>query len=129
MTGWDDLAAALDQDPPTSWQWSAPGDTLLGTFVRLDRGTTRTGDTYPVAIVRDQDGTLRRLWVFHAALRQQLRDARPAPGDRLGVRYLGERESGEGRRYHAWRVVTDRQDGAAWDQLDAGDDGEEWAPF
>jgi len=124
----DPLLAALDWERGIYWQATGPGDSLVGTFERLDHRAKSNGELFPVVEIRTDEGVLYAVWLFHTVLRQQFRAARPQPGERVAVRYDGQRQSGGGRPYHAYRVRAEHQlsESVGWDSLDAGG-AEDWS--
>lgn len=104
------LRAKLDRESeshPDAWK-AEPGDELVGTFERWTSGTTRRGETHPIAIVRTTNGDPVAVWCFYAVLRAELQKAAPKPGELLAIRRLEDRENGEGQPYRVFRVVVDR---------------------
>ena len=59
---------------------------------------------------------------FHSVAANELAKARPAIGERIGIKYLGQRDGQGGTRYHAYRVKVERDDaGFAWARYGAED--------
>ncbi|MGH3032118.1 MAG: hypothetical protein ACRDNE_15410 [Gaiellaceae bacterium] len=105
----DHLADRLDTDYAEAWR-PEPGEKLIGEVVSLVEREGAYG-AYPVVTIRRDDGTEAALHAFQTVAAEQLARARPKVGDRLGIKYIGERQGGE-RRYHDWRVVVDRDEAA-----------------
>jgi hypothetical protein len=108
---------------PSWWDWDSPddGNTVEGSFVRIDRGFTVMGER--PFVVLDIDGTERTLWLHWEALRNQFaREVHRRPdktihaGERVKVWRLGSRTSGAGRDYFDFR--TEFPDGPAASQAD-----------
>lgn len=118
-TPWDDLERKLDEPRPEACKFTTEGQTLRAVWVRLTTADAGRGGC-PIAIVKDENGTTRALWLWHDALASQLRRLRPQPGDKLVIRYNGRQTSGTGRSYHAYTVVSDRDPAVSWDDLAAG---------
>jgi hypothetical protein len=104
--GNQEVANLLDQERPQAWIAEEPGDQIVGTLVRYDKGTSQYGEA-DIAVVRTKDGE-RAVWMFGAALRSQFGKIKPSPGEVVGIKFLGERVSGAGNKYKDWRVVVDR---------------------
>jgi hypothetical protein len=105
------LLAKLEAGFPESWQPTEAGDTIVGTFLRLESGRTKYGPA-PVVVLATDEGE-RSVWLFFEALKSGFRRAQPAPGEQIAVRYLGEqtvKNPSPGRRdsYHDFRVAVDR---------------------
>jgi hypothetical protein len=96
-------------DRPLSWS-AQPGDTLLGEFVRWETGTTRRGEEFRIAIIADaESGELRSVWTFYVALRSELKQADPQPGDLLGITRLDDGAAAKSRQqYRRYRVEVER---------------------
>jgi hypothetical protein len=112
-----DLEARLDAPRPKSLKFTRAGETVKGTFVRLERASAAL-DNCLIAVIQLDGGELVCLWLWHDALRSQLKRKRPQPGDQIMVRYNGKARSASGRQYHAYSVATDPDREAAavsWD--------------
>jgi hypothetical protein len=109
----DDLASRLDGPTPETITLTNPGDSFVGTFLGLTTGRSKYGER-PILLLADTNGQPRRIWVLHRVFWGELNKLRPAPGERIGIRYLGRQENRRGDdSYHAYEVVTDR--GVTWD--------------
>lgn len=102
---------------PKSWIPEKKDDALAGKFVRVEMGNTAYGPT-PIAVIADDNGELRSVWLFHEALRSQMMQANPQPGDAIAIVYLGEVKAknptpGRSPKYHAYRVVKDATEDSA----------------
>ena len=111
----DDQDRRLAEPRAESYKFTTEGDTLKGTVRRLELGDTAYGPCR-IVVVDTPDGP-RSVWLIHDALLSQMRKLRPEPGDRIGIRYNGRQQSGAGRSYHSYTVVTDRDAaGFSWDE-------------
>ena len=112
---------------PEAWIFNGPdahGRSLVGEFVRLERATTRFGDS-SIVVLRLKDGSERSVWLLWAALRSQFRQARPKPGELIKVSFHGEKISAAGNTYLDYRVRVQRDQELSWDDIiEPGDDGE-----
>lgn len=107
-----ELLEQLDAGFPPAWIAEEAGETIVGTFVRLDQGRTAYGPC-PVIVLDTGDGELRSVFVFYESLKSGLRRAQPIPGERVAIRYDGlqpVKNQTEGRRdsFHSYRVAVDR---------------------
>ena len=123
------LADQLDDPVPVAWVPDKPGEKIIGKFLRVE---TRESDhgPYPVVIFTDDEADLRSWHAFHAAAQAQLAQARPEPGEQIGIKYGGKVTSERtGREYVDWRVVVDRPEPTDWDAVAADVEGaDEVAP-
>jgi hypothetical protein len=105
------LADALDRDPPPGWR-PEEGEKLVGVLVSV--GMSNEGDygSYPIAVVRREDGSEVAVHAFHEVLRSELQRAKPNIGDTVGIKYLGVPD---GVTYNSYRVLVDRPAGATVD--------------
>lgn len=133
----DPAQEALDREPPVAWRYAKEGDQIIGTFLRVEVGTTGYGPA-PVVILVDDDGKEWSIWLFAEALKSGFDRLRPGAGERIGVRYLGEEKSknpkpGKKDTYHNFKVVApDRTAGPVdWDRTLASTPpvDEDGAPF
>jgi hypothetical protein len=96
-----------------------PGDTVIGKVEGLDRAENKWG-AYPVVTLVTDDGERIAVHGFHTVLRNALRRARPMPGSRIAVRYVGlvsEDKSGKAlvQDYHGYQVrMLDQDAGTFW---------------
>lgn len=123
----DPLLERLEQELAPSWIPEAEGDTIVGVFLRLEQGPTQFGPK-PFAVLATDEGE-RSVWIFTESMMTGFRRAKPEPGERVAVRYMGMKpvkNQTPGRRseYHDYRVVVDRPVGAEkpvdWDTALAG---------
>ena len=73
---------------------------------------------YPciMAYARDLDGTLFKMWLSAGGAVRGLKDAAPAVGSLLLIRFEGQQESKTSdRKFKAYSVVADQQDPELWD--------------
>ena len=89
----------------TTWRPKQHGPTLIGTLEKMDTGTTEYGEA-DIAHIRDADGKLWGVWLFHTVLKNEWGEADPTPGDQVGIQYLGER-GGDPHSYHAYAVEVE----------------------
>lgn len=107
----DEMRKQLDEEPKKAEAWRPQaGEELLGEVAAVSE---REGDgdrgPYPILTVREPDGTLTAFHAFHSVAKSQIEEQGPRPGDKIGVRYMGQEESkSSGRSYHNYRMVLDR---------------------
>jgi hypothetical protein len=117
---------------PPWWDWDADGDSVDGSFERIGRGFTATGER--PFVVLTVDGVARTVWLHWEALRSQFaREVQRRPdktihaGERVKLWRLGSRTSGAGREYFDFR--SEFPDGPAQSQADIlGSTAEPGAP-
>jgi len=123
------LTERLDNGFAEAWRPKA-GDRLIGKIVGLDtRLSTYSEEPYPIVTVEAEDGSTEagqpipageeRAWhCFDTVPRNELRKARPQPGERVGAAFHGKHAE---RGYNLWRIVVDRPFEAAfdWDSVPA----------
>jgi hypothetical protein len=86
--------AAKELNTAPAWRPS-PGDTLIGEVTGLRMGNDNGYGTYPIVVVKREDGTVASMHAFHTLLREQLRDLGCNIGMRIAVTYDGERITNE----------------------------------
>ena len=84
---WDDLESELDATV-TRWR-PEPGTRLLGDVVAITYTAGRHG-TYGTVRVRERSGDISEVIATHTTLKNKLHELKVQPGDRLGIKYLGE---------------------------------------
>lgn len=114
-TAVDPLNEQLDKPLPESWRPENPGDTIYGTFLRLEEGPSQYAGPTPIVVIaeKDTDGVERSIWLFGNVIRTQFLKARPQPGEMIAVRFLGKRKAknpqpGTSGEYNDWKVAVDR---------------------
>lgn len=85
------------------------GESVAGTFLRLESGPTRDYGEQPVVVFKDvQSGEERCIWLLHTALKTQFAKARPEIGAKFVVVHLGKRVAkATGREYADYRVEVE----------------------
>ena len=106
----DDLGDSL----PECWR-SAPGSKLVGVLLRYDRGTNVYGTYHIVHIRDDASGNVLAVWLSHAVLLNEFRKHRPKPGQRVGIKRLGDSNRG----YACYQMITDDSESTVPDFKDA----------
>jgi hypothetical protein len=96
----------VDREYAEAWRPEA-GDKLVGEVVELGQREGAFG-TYPIVTVRRDDGTEAALHAFHTVAANELAKAAPQVGERIAIKYVGQKETESGQAYHAYRVATDR---------------------
>lgn len=110
-----------DEGNPEAWQPEREGDDIGGTVVGLETAHTKFGPTK--VLVLDTGGVKRSVWLFHTALRNQLKRHAPAIGEFVYIRWNGKRmpESG-GSEYDDYSIRVDRPKGTQVDWASVGSD-------
>lgn len=110
----DDFDSRLESFPE-AWKPKA-GAKVIGKVVLVEEREGEYG-TYPVLVVRADDGAEIAIHCFHTVLRNELAKLRPAAGDRIGIKYFGK-DAAKG--YERYRCIVDRpQVGPDWDAIRA----------
>lgn len=94
-----DLQTLLEHDPPTRWS-PEPGEGIEGDVVKIVE-TKAFGSTAPVLFVLLDDGQLLTIRCGGVVLKGHLQERKPAPGDRVAIRFNGMRTSQSSRREYA----------------------------
>jgi len=115
-----DLQARLDAEFPEAVILNE-GESFIGRYVRLERGHAEFRGAVWVMVLQDSGGRERSLWLLHQALLNGLTRLKPKPGEMVGVKNLGRRQSQNGTGYVDWRCALDRT--ASWDDV-SPEDGE-----
>lgn len=114
----EELRRSLERPRPESWKPQA-GDSIVGRFDRLERGSTiHHPIVWIVVLVDDETGVEQAVWCLHAALWAKIREAAPTIGDLIAIRYEGEGEPdprAKGKPAHRYRVIVDRPAGTQVD--------------
>lgn len=99
-----------------AWRPTTPGDTLDGTVETITAREAGQGP-YPVLTLRRADGTRAAFHAFRKVAQGELGRVRPRVGERIAIRFGGEKVSAAGNRYYAYHVAAvDRPEPAFdWD--------------
>jgi hypothetical protein len=109
-----DPAKLVEREFAEAWR-PDPGDKLSGEVVELSARAGYDGELYPIVTIRQRDGIELAVHAFHAVLRNELAKLAPQPGQRIAIRYDGQKGGDDGRsRYHSYRVATDRVPAFRW---------------
>lgn len=88
----DDLLDEIDEDDAEGWVPEEAGEGVSGTVLKV--GETRSDfsdDMVPVVWIETKAGEKLRVIGYGSVLGRELRDNDPHPGDRIAVKYFGER--------------------------------------
>jgi hypothetical protein len=98
----DDLLDDVEEDDSEGWVPSEVGEGISGLVVKV--GETRSdfandgeNPMVPTVTIQVKDGTKYRVIGYGAVLKRELQDADPQVGDRLAVKYFGEKPIKKGR--------------------------------
>jgi hypothetical protein len=111
-----DLPSLLEYEPPTAWH-PEPGDVVDGTLIKIDtrRKFTRAAKTMFILVPPKAYDERDHLFVVVRASGVVLKNAvdflKPAPGDRVAVRFNGFRPTADGQREYAHHVMAVRRNG------------------
>lgn len=116
--GLDDLLDEVEEDDSEGWVPKEKGEGIAGVVIKV--GETRSDfandnedPMCPTVTLQTADGTKWRVIGYGSVLKRELKDADPKVGDRMGVKYFGEKpiKSGkfQGRPYKHFGVVVRRK--------------------
>jgi hypothetical protein len=116
----DDLLDEVEEDDSEGWVPSEKGEGIAGTVVKV--GETRSDfardgedPMCPTVTIQTADGTKWRVIGYGAVLKRELQDADPKVGDRMAVKYFGEKiiKKGKfaGKPYKHFGVAVRRAQG------------------
>src|SRR5690606_41324758 len=98
----DDLLNEVVEDDAEGWVPSEPGEGIAGIVVKV--GETRSDfakegedPMVPTVTIETKSGDRFRVIGYGAVLRRELLDANPQVGDRIAVKYFGEKPIKKGR--------------------------------
>jgi hypothetical protein len=114
------LAEQAEEDFAESWRPDKESPArLVGAVVRYTTAPTQYGDK-TICVVRDEEGNEWSVWLLQAALVAAFGRERPKPGELVLIDYQGQKKSERtGRRYHAFRLVVERDDKPVLPDFDA----------
>lgn len=87
------------------------GDVLEGKIDSIDTGNSAWGP-YPIVTVEQADGNKLAFHAFHQAARSTLARHKPAVGDSIGIKFMGEKKSTQNPT-HSYKVYRIKLDTAA----------------
>lgn len=98
----DDLLNEVEEDDSEGWVPIEKGEGIAGIVVKV--GETRSdfandgeNPMVPTVTIQTKDGTKYRVIGYGAVLKRELQDANPQVGDKIGVKYFGEKPIKKGR--------------------------------
>lgn len=98
----DDLLNEVVEDDAEAWVPATPGEGIAGIVVKV--GETRSDfakdgedPMVPTVTIETKDGDRFRVIGYGAVLRRELMDANPRVGDKIAVKYFGEKPIKKGR--------------------------------
>ena len=108
---------------PEGWR-PKDGDVLIGSVTEVTRGWSDYADEYyPIVVVQPKgDGPPVAVHAFHQVLKNRLTELRPRIGEELGIKYVGQTRSKDGKRtITVYIVKVNGRDNTAevWDSVDA----------
>lgn len=98
----DDLLDSVEEDDSEGWNPTERGEGISGRVVKVgvarsDFAKDGEDPMVPTVTIQVKDGTKYRVIGFGAVLRRELTDANPQVGDRMAVKYFGEKPIKSGR--------------------------------
>lgn len=114
------LTDRLDEEFAEAWR-PAKDDAIEGVVVSIGSNDSGWGP-YPIVTIQPDKGEPLAFHAFHTVAKLKLQQLKPVVGDRLAVKYTGEKTpKGGGKAYHAYNIVSDKESTFDWDML--GDTG------
>ena len=111
----DDFAGRLEAGLPKAWRPDKEDpDLLVGTVIEITAGQSEytVSGKYPILVVLDEEtGEEKAVHGFHSVLQNELLRQKPQPGERVGIKYLGEQATKPGSKFKSfigYRVKVDR---------------------
>lgn len=109
----DPLRDQLEQDYeramkgfPERWDPEEPGDKIIGELKTMDYNIQTQYGPVDVATIHSEDlDEARCVWLARTVLKNEWDEQNPAPGERVGVIYLGMDDEND---YHRYSVRVDR---------------------
>lgn len=114
----DDLLDEVEEDDSEGWVPTEKGEGIAGVVIKV--GVTRSDfapdgedPNVPTVTIQTKNGDKFRVIGYGAVLKRELNDADPRVGDRIAVKYFGEKliKKGKfaGRPYKHFGVVVKRK--------------------
>jgi hypothetical protein len=98
----DDLLNEVEEDDSEGWVPTEKGEGIAGVVVKV--GETRSDfandgedPMVPTVTIQTRDGDKFRVIGYGAVLKRELKDADPRVGDKIAVKYFGEKPIKKGR--------------------------------
>ncbi len=98
----DDLLDSVEEDDSEGWVPTEKGEGIAGVVVKV--GETRSdfandgeNPMVPTVTIQTRDGSKFRVIGYGSVLKRELTDADPRVGDRIAVKYFGEKPIKKGR--------------------------------
>lgn len=112
------LEERLESGLPSAWRPDQEDDaTIIGEVVEIQVGTSDYG-SYPLLVIRKDDGEEKAIHGFHTVLQNELVRQKPQVGERIGIKYLGEVPTKPGSKFKSftgYRVKVEREGAQAFD--------------
>jgi hypothetical protein len=98
----DDLLDKVEEDDSEGWVPTEKGEGIAGIVVKIsetrsDFANEGEDPMCPTVTIQTKDGTKWRVIGYGAVLKRELKDADPRVGDKIAVKYWGEKPIKNGR--------------------------------
>lgn len=114
----DDLLDQVEEDDSEGWVPAEKGEGIAGVVVKVgdtrsDFANDKEDPMCPTVTIQTSSGDKFRVIGYGAVLKRELQDADPKVGDRMAVKYFGEKPIKKGRfagkMYKHYGVVVKRK--------------------
>lgn len=104
----DRLMDKLEGNFPPAFMFEEEGTMIVGKVLGFDRAYSKYGPHPVVVVQNEEDGEAVSVHCLHTALKEQMREQSPAVGDRVGIKYTGDKVSkSSGETYKNFLVRVD----------------------
>lgn len=86
------------------------GEGVEGVIISQDITSSEyTSDDIPVLLLETDGGVIRSVRGYHKILRDELTRVKPNNGDRIAIKYFGQKKTKDGKRsFHSYKVALVR---------------------
>jgi hypothetical protein len=112
------LEERLEQGAAKAWRPDeSDPNPVVGTVTNVEMGASEYG-SYPIVTIQTEAGEEFAIHGFRTVLKNEFMKQRPQPGERIGVKDLGEQATKPGSKfksYHGYVLKVERAQGSAFD--------------
>ncbi len=103
-------------DDTVQWSPNKIGDKIVGYLIHVEVVSTKFGPR-PLMLLDTDDGT-RKVWCSSVGLRASLSEQNPQVGDKVGILFTGEEDTGKGNPMKVFKVKVEKPPKSAPDDPD-----------